>query len=109
MGIKLAEISVDDDSTNPIHQYFDAYGVIDSSRYFIIWVDVPHKPKEQSSTRFNHKIPFGFGIRERQDAFDIRAAVADQMKIIRRDMDKQSAESKVSDESGGDNEGYDVL
>merc|ERR1712228_676966 len=77
--IKLEEISVDDDS-NPIHQYFDAYGVIDSSRYFIIWVDVPTKKQQ-----FDHKIPFGFGIRERQDAFDIRAAVADQMKIIQRD------------------------
>ena len=68
--IKLNEINGDD-----IHEYFDAYGVIDSSRYFIIWIDLPNKTKT---------IPFGFGIRERQDAFDIRAVVADQMKIIKR-------------------------
>eukprot|EP01083_Nonionella_stella_P238032 834452_1 len=73
--IKLDLITDDD---NPIHEYFDAYGVIDSSRYFIIWVDVPKQKTK--------KIPFGFGIRERMDAFDIRAVVADQMKIVKREI-----------------------
>eukprot|EP01083_Nonionella_stella_P089783 250649_1 len=96
--IKLNQITTDDDGTNPIHQYFDAYGVIDSSRYFIVWVDVPaHEGK---------KIPFGFGIRERLDAFDIRAAVADQMKIIRR---KDSDILEDSDDSHGTEYKYNKL
>ena len=52
--------------------------MVDSSRYFVFWTDVPGQ--HQTSKR----IPFGFGIRDRVDAFDIRAAVADQIKMVQR-------------------------
>ncbi|ETO11484.1 hypothetical protein RFI_25892 [Reticulomyxa filosa] len=64
--LESVEIPLDkiDDTDNPMHHYFDAYGVADSSRYFVIWVETPGPKKV--------RVPFGFGMRERQDAFDIR-------------------------------------
>ena len=46
------------EETNPLHTYFDMFGVIDSSRYFIFWVETPTQQKR--------RIPFAFGFTERQ-------------------------------------------
>ena len=94
--------STSDGSILNLHDYFDAYGVIDSSRYFIIWVETPNIDE-----KLRKRIPLGFGMRERHDAFDIRAAVTDQLRRVKNSLNINGSNdgSKGSDASDDSDNG----